>query len=188
VKPAGFDPLRALRTLTRRRVRFVVIGGIAGRLHGSSAVTNDLDICYARDPENLERLAAALVEMDARLRDTPEDLPFKPDAKTLKAGANFTFTTSAGGLDCMASPAGSRGFDELDATAVEMDLGGLVIRVAAIEDLIRLKRAAGRPKDLIEVEVLGALEEETEATPGMHGREPPQAPPRARAGRKRREA
>lgn len=157
-----FDPLAALAALLGHGVRFVLIGGFAGRLHGSPSITGDLDICYARDEENLERLAVALIEMGARLRGAPPDPEFVLDARTFRTGGHFTFATAAGGLDCLGSPAGVAGFDELDRNAVEMNLDGLIVRVASLDDLIRMKRAAGRPKDLIEAEVLGALREEIE--------------------------
>lgn len=157
---AAFDPLRALRTLADHGVRYVMIGGFGGRLHGSPTVTNDLDICYARDRSNLVSLAEALVELGARLRGAPPDAPFILDAKTLEMGDHFTFVTYAGNLDILGTPSGVKGFDELDRGAVEMDLDGLRVRVASIDDLIRMKLAAGRPKDLIEAEVLGALREE----------------------------
>lgn len=159
----AFDPLRALAVLARRRVRFVLIGGFGARLHGSPSITNDLDICYARDERNLGRLARALVDLEARLRGAPAGIPFLLDARTLEAGDHFTFATSAGGLDCLGTPAGVGGFDELDRNASGMDLDGLAVRVASIDDLIRMKMAAGRPKDLIEVEVLGALRQEIDA-------------------------
>lgn len=160
---AAFDPLRIARTLRKHGVRFVVIGGFAGRLWGSPTLTNDLDLCYARDRENLERLAAALKELKARLRGVPARVPFQLDARTLEAGDHFTFETRAGNLDMLGFPAGSAGFEGLLRTAAEMEIArGLRVPVASLEDLIRMKRASGRPKDLIEVEVLSALQEETE--------------------------
>ena len=161
-KPRPFDPIRALGILTKHKVRFVVIGGFAGRLWGSTTVTNDLDLCYARDRKNLRALSSALVELEARLRGASEGLPFRPDPETLAAGDHFTFTTNAGNLDCFGTPAGSRGFGDLVAGAKSLKLDGLTVPVASVDDLIRLKRAAGRPKDLIEAEVLGALREEME--------------------------
>ena len=157
-----FDYLDALETLTKHRVRFVVIGGIAGRLRGSTTVTEDVDVCYARDDENLERMAAALKEVNARLRGAPPDVPFILDADTLKMGDHFTFATDVGSVDVLGHPSGiPGGYEELERAADEMDLGGgLIVKVASIDDLIRMKRAAGRPKDLIEVEVLGALRDE----------------------------
>jgi len=158
--PAGFDPLRALETLDRHGVRFVVIGAFAGRLLGSPSLTRDLDICYARDRQKLEALAAALQELHARLRGVDEDVPLRLDAKTLANGDSFTFVTDAGDLDVLGTPSGTSGYDELVRTAEETDLGGIRVRVASIDSLIRMKRAAGRPKDLIEVEVLAALRDE----------------------------
>ena len=156
----AFDPLAALRALDRHGVRFVLIGGLGARLHGSPSVTNDLDVSYDRSPENLERLAAALRDLRARLRGAPDDVPFLLDAKTLAAGDHFTFTTRAGNLDILGTPAGVESFDELERNAERMELGGLTVPVASIDDLIAMKSAAARPKDLIEVEVLGALRDE----------------------------
>lgn len=157
---AAFDPLRALRVLEDRRVSFVLIGGLAARLWGSPSVTNDLDLCYERSPENLERLAAALRELEATLRGAPEGLPFLLDARTLKQGDSFTFNTTAGAFDLLGTPSGSGGFAALMRNARKMDMGGIEVFVADLHDLIRMKRAAGRPKDLIEVEILSALLEE----------------------------
>ena len=157
-----FDPIQILETLHAHGVKFVIIGGIAGRLWGSTSVTNDLDICYARDPDNLTALAATLVDLKAKLRGVDRDLPFKTNAKTLKMGDSFTFTTRAGSFDILGNPAGSRGYDGLVRTATMMDIGSMKVAVASIDDLLLMKRAAGRPKDLIEVEVLAALREEIE--------------------------
>jgi hypothetical protein len=161
VSVAAFDPLRLLKTLQRNDVRFVVIGGIAGRLWGSPTVTNDLDICYARDGANLESLAAALRQLKAKLRGTDRDLPFQADVRSLRLGDSFTFVTSAGNLDCLATPAGTTGYEQIDRTAIPIELGGITVAVASIEDLILMKRASARPKDLIEVEILTAVRDET---------------------------
>lgn len=156
----AFDPLAALSALRRHRVRFVLIGGFAAAIRGAPLVTGDLDVCHARDRANLERLAAALRELDARLRGAPPGVPFVLDARTLAAGDHFTFETDAGPLDCLATPAGTEGFADLDASATDEDLDGLVVRVASLEDLIRMKRAAGRPQDRIALEWLAALRDE----------------------------
>ena len=158
----SFDPVRALETLVRNRVRFVIIGGFAGRLWGSTTVTNDLDVCYARDRKNLVALANALRELGATLRGAPQGLAFQPDVRALALGDSFTFATTAGNLDCLATPSGSQGFQDLVAGAAEMQIGSTTVLVAALEDLIRLKKAAGRPKDRVELEILSALKEEIE--------------------------
>jgi hypothetical protein len=134
-----------------------MIGGLGARLRGSPSITDDMDICYARDDDNLERLAAALQELCAKLRGAPDDVPFVLHAKTLKAGDHFTFSTRSGPLDCLGTPAGTSGFDELDRTATTMKIGNEDVRVASIDDLITMKLAAGRQKDLAEVEILGSL-------------------------------
>ena len=161
----AFDPLRTLRTLARHDVRYVVIGGVGARLHGSPSVTNDTDVCYRRSPENIERLAAALRQLHAELRGADRDAPFQLDATTLAAGDHFTFVTDAGNLDILGTPAGVEGFDALEREAKVFTIDGLAVPVASIDDLISMKRAAGRPKDLIEVEVLGALRDEIARRP-----------------------
>ena len=156
----AFDPLAALRALHDGGVAFVLIGGVAARLHGSPSLTVDVDICYARDDANLERLAEILSALNARLRGVDDDVPFQLDARTLRAGGSFTFTTDVGSIDILASPAGVSGFDELARSADTVDLGDLTVKVATLDDLIRMKRAAGRAKDRAEVEILSALRDE----------------------------
>lgn len=161
----AFDPLRALRTLIDHGVEFVVIGGIAGRLWGSPTVTNDLDVCYRRTRKNMERLADALNSIHARLRGVDDEVPFQLDAATLANGDSFTLVTDAGNLDVLGTPSGTSGYDDLLATATEIELEELTVKVCDLEDLIRMKRAAARPKDLIEVEVLTAVRDETGQDP-----------------------
>lgn len=158
-----FDPATALAALTEQGVRFVVIGGIAARLLGSPTVTRDLNVCYSRDPQNLERLAGVLRRLNARLRGAPASVPFRLDAKTLERGDHFTFVTDAGDLDILGTPSGSAGYDQLAPNAAYVDLDGVRVLVADVNDLIAMKRASGRPKDLIELEVLGALRDELDA-------------------------
>jgi hypothetical protein len=155
-----FQPEAVIRLLGRHRVRWVLIGGLAAITHGASIVTQDVDICYARDDENLQRLADALSEVHADLRDADSGLPFRLDAHALRAGDSFTLTTEVGWLDLLGTPSGTKGFDDLARTADEFDLFGQRVLVASVDDLIRMKRAAGRPKDLLAVEELGALRDE----------------------------
>ena len=143
-----YDPEQVLRKLLHHRVKFVVIGGVAAALHGSPMLTADVDISYERTPENLDRLSAALAELNARLRGIEEDLPFEPHARALKSGSNFTFATDLGDLDVIGWPDGISSYDELVSAAVPMRIGRQEVLVASIDDLIRMKRAAGRPKDI----------------------------------------
>jgi hypothetical protein len=160
VSEPRFDPLVVLRTLTEHGVRFVLVGGFAGALRGSPVLTGDIDVCYARDDENLQTLADALEELGATLRGAPDDVPLRLDAAMLKAGDHFTFSTKAGPVDCLGTPAGTDGFADLNASATEENLDGLPVRVASVDDLIRMKLAAARPQDLIAVEWLSALRDE----------------------------
>ena len=155
----ALDPAAILRSLVDTDVRFVLIGGMAAIFLGSTSVTQDLDICYGRDKENLERLAAVLRALSARPRGRDRTLPWVPDAQTLRNGANFTLETSAGPLDCLAELSGGFNYASLVANATMEHFEGMEIPVVSLDDLIRTKRAAGRPKDLIEVENLAALRE-----------------------------
>ncbi len=158
-----FNPRPILAVLLRHDVRFVVIGGIAASLQGSTTITNDFDICYARERDNLERLAESLRELDATLRGAEELVPFQLDARSLKAGMNFTFDTKYGPFDCIGEASGNFDYEQLRRNADEMDLVQTKVFVASLDDLIRMKRAAGRNKDLIEVENLSALREVRDA-------------------------
>ena len=157
-----FDPLLALRVLDRHGVRYVVIGGFAGDLLGAPLNTNDLDICYERTSANMERLAAALKALGATLRvaGVDEELPFLLDGKTLAAGDSFTFDTDAGALDVLGTPSGTRGFADLSARAEAVPIGDLQVYVVNLADLMRMKRASGRVKDRMHLEVLSALRDE----------------------------
>ena len=157
---ADFQPEAVIRLLGRYEVRWVLIGGLAAITHGAPIVTQDVDICHARDDENLHRLADALTEVHAELRGADPGLPFRLDAAALRAGDTFTFTTDVGWLDILGTPAGTTGFEDLARTADRFDLFGQRALVASVDDLIRMKRAAGRPKDLLAVEELGALRDE----------------------------
>ncbi|HUP63647.1 MAG TPA: hypothetical protein VNA69_24895 [Thermoanaerobaculia bacterium] len=162
---AEFDPLRALRVLLEHGVRFVVIGGIAGRAWGSPTITNDLDLCYERSIQNREALARALVSLGATLRGAPEELPFILDARTIGLGDSFTFETSAGPLDCLGIPSGTAGYKDLASRATEVELAvDLRVLIASLDDVIRMKRAADRAKDRIEVEILEAVKRRREDT------------------------
>jgi predicted nucleotidyltransferase len=157
-----FHPGLILQSLIDHGVRFVVVGGLAAQAHGSPTLTNDLDICYARDRDNLERLADALGELAAVRRGLPGDAPRMPplDARTLRAGGLFRLTTRHGDFDILATPDPGFDYERLLEHAIPTEVRGAPINIASLSDLIEMKRAAGRPKDRIELEILGALREE----------------------------
>ena len=154
----------AIHALVDAGVDFSIIGGWSAILHGGSNVTNDLDVCYSRQPENLKRLAGALAPFHPRLRDLPGDLPFVWDAATLHNGTNFTLSTDFGGIDLLAEVSGLGGFEEVKASSVWVHVFDRDVWTLDLPSLIKAKRAAGREKDLRalpELEgLLGAQESE----------------------------
>jgi hypothetical protein len=151
-----------LSALSRERVSFVIIGGIAATLHGSARLTNDLDIAYERTPQNIERLAAALSPFQPYLRGAPAGLPFRFDSATIVRGLNFTLRTDAGDVDVLGEVMGVGGFDAVARESVSMEIFGSHYSIISLDALIRAKRAAGRAKDLEVVAELEALREERE--------------------------
>lgn len=168
---ADFRPEEVIRLLGRHWVRYVLIGGLAAVTRGAPLITQDVDLCHARDAKNLEHLADALREVHATLRGADPGLPFRCDARTLAAGDAFTFTTDVGWVDILATPAGTEGYDDLARTAEPLRLFDHRVLVADIDDLMRMKRAAGRPKDLLALEELGALRDELDRMAATHTRD-----------------
>jgi predicted nucleotidyltransferase len=160
---------RLLQTLAKYGVDFVVIGGLAGLVHGSAYPTFDLDIVYSRVRPNLERLARALEDLGVTLRGVPADLPFQLDVRTLENGANFTFNSLHGKFDILADAAGMPSYEELRAEARIDEIEGVEVRVASIDHLIAMKRAAGRPKDKLMVEEYIVLADEQRRAGGDGG-------------------
>lgn len=159
----SFDPVPILEHFAAADVDFVVIGGVAGGAHGSSFATFDVDLAYGRDAENLEKLAAVLKGLDARLRGAPPDVPFLLDAKTLAAGANFTLATSLGSIDLLGDAAGSPPYEQLRQAATVIDVRGHQVRIASLDHLIAMKEAAGRPKDKLMATEYRVLSDELRA-------------------------
>jgi predicted nucleotidyltransferase len=149
-----------LRTLNEHEVRYVLIGGLAAIMWGSDYITKDVDVCYARDDENLRALVRALRSLDAHLRGWPEGVPEFIDERAFRLGDTMTFETKFGAFDCLGTPAGTDGYGELKEQASAMTVeDDVTVFVASIEHIIHMKRTAGRPKDLSEVENLKVLRE-----------------------------
>ena len=161
--PAEFAPRKILRALRGRDVDFVVIGGLAGVAHGSSYPTYDLDVAYARDRDNLDRLAAALQELGVALRGAPTGLPFVPDSSTLRSGSNFTFSTRWGALDILGDAAGAPPYTQLREAAVRVEIDGEPVLIASLDHLIAMKESAGRPKDKLMATEYRVLSDELRA-------------------------
>ena len=149
-----------IQALSRADVRFVIVGGVAAVLHGSARFTQDVDVVYARDAENLARIAGALAPLHPYLRGAPAGLPFKLDQQTLAAGLNFTLTTSTGDIDLLGEISGVGSYDALIPHTVEVELFGARCKCLDLPALIAAKIAAGRPKDLEAIAELRALLDE----------------------------
>ena len=153
---SAFRPLAVLRALHDAGVRFVVVGGVAARVHGSPLPTDDTDVCHDPSPDNVARLPAALAALDARPRGGHP----APGVAALRSADRLPFDTAFGPLDLIARPPGTAGYAELDAGAETVVLDGCTVRVAAVDDLLRMARAAGDPRRRAAGEVLIALRDE----------------------------
>ena len=151
-----FNPERLFSALTRHGVQYVLIGALAARLQGFPRFTRDADITPARDDTNLQHLAAALRELDARIytEQIPEGLAFDCSPQMLARGDIWNLTTKAGRLDIAFKPSGTEGYDDLARNAVHFTVYGDVLLAARLEDIVRSKEAAGRPQDRQDVEVM----------------------------------
>jgi hypothetical protein len=148
----------AIQALCDAGVDFIVIGGLSATLHGSAATTYDLDIFfYARTSDNFRRIAEALAPHHPRPRDFPPGLPFVWDEAAIRSGSLFTQTTDAGDIDLRAEVSGLEAFDEVKANAILVEAFGRRIAILDLPSLIRAKRAAGRPKDLLVIPELESL-------------------------------
>ena len=147
-----------LRGLVKARVAFIVVGGVAGALHGTERVTNDLDIVYdAEDPATLAALATLLASWNGYPRGVEPGLPFIMDARTLRAAPTLTLSTSEGDLDVLDRIDGVGSYASVVRHAESVKAFDIAFRVLDLPTLIRAKRASGRPKDreaLLELEVL----------------------------------
>jgi len=154
----------AILRLAEADVRYVLIGGLAMIVRGASHITTDIDICY--DRTNVAPLLGVLNDSHARLRGEPADLPFILDSQTFKNVLNLTLDTDIGDMDLLAEPDGIDSFEGLWQRAEDMELYGVIVRVASIDDLISMKSAAGRQKDkqhLLELQDLKRMLAEDEA-------------------------
>jgi hypothetical protein len=156
---APLDPARIITALERHEVKFVLIGALAARLYGFPRLTADADITPATDDDNVTRLAAALRELDAKIytESIPEGLSFDCSAKMLMRAPLWNLVTAAGRIDIAFVPAGTAGYDDLSRHAVKFEAFGVTFLAASIDDIIRSKDAAGRPKDREDVAILRAM-------------------------------
>ena len=150
-------------------IEFILIGGVAATVHGSVRLTRDVDVVYARNPANIQKLCDALRVVHPCLRGAPKDLPFHLDPPTLAAGLNFTLTTDEGDLDLLGEMAGGGTYEQLLPHSVRVELFGRSCQCLSLDQLIAAKRAAGRPRD---IDVIAELDVIRERLSNLRTREP----------------
>ncbi len=163
-EPVEQSPLeRFCAVLAEHGVEFIIVGGQAEALMGGARVTYDVDLCYRRTPDNLERLATALGTLNLTLRGAPPELKFRLDAQALALGQNYTFEVDGEWpLDFLGylEPLGT--YEDLLPHVETVSIGGRPTQVIGLDDLIRIKRYLGRPKDresLLQLEAIKRLRE-----------------------------
>lgn len=156
------DLARLVRTLVDGNVQFVLVGGLAANAHGSARVTTDVDVVYERTDANIDRLVKALTPLKPYLRGAPDGLPFEWSIRTVRAGLNFTLTTRHGPIDLLGEIVGGGEYSDVERHSSKVRAFDRDLLLIDLPWLIKVKRAAGRPKDLeviAELEVI--LEEES---------------------------
>ena len=149
--------LDILRRLSEYGTDFVVIGGTAGVAHGSSLVTEDLEVCVPLTHENVSRILAALADLNPRWRMPPSRPPVPLDASKLAGFKNLYILSDWGQVDFLSEITGIGDYAEVSRRSVTLDISGRPCRVLSLDALIEAKRAMGRPKDIqaaIELEAI----------------------------------
>jgi hypothetical protein len=157
-----FRPERILEVLTKHDVRYVLVGGFAAVIHGSPYVTTDIDVAPRLDRVNLDKLSAALRELNARVWTStdPAGLAFEHDAESIARVAMWNLITDYGRLDVAFQPSGTGGYDDLVRDSLHLEILGVGVDVASLADVVRSKEAAGREKDRLVLPVLRRIMEE----------------------------
>jgi hypothetical protein len=158
-----FDPVRICRILNEEAVEYVIVGGFAAVVHGSSLPTQDIDVVPSRRHENLDRLGRALQRMNAMIRTSGDPVPATIDGAFLdRIPVMLNLVTDFGDVDLTFTPSGALGgFDEWSAHSLSVEIAdGLEVRVASLDDIIDSKRAANRLKDQMALPYLESLQDE----------------------------
>jgi hypothetical protein len=147
------DAERIFATLDAHRVEYVVIGGIAVQVHGHVRMTNDIDLIPSPTPQNLEHLASALEQLEARVLNAGSE-PLEINAQMLPRATLWQLATRHGDIDVLHDAPGAASFTQLRERALLITLDEHPIPIASLDDLIKMKRAAGRPVDLADIAAL----------------------------------
>jgi hypothetical protein len=151
--PQPLDAERIFDILDAHSVEYVVIGGIAVQVYGHARMTNDIDLIPSPTPLNLERLASALEDLQARVLN-PGSEHLKIDAQMLPRATLWQLATRHGDIDILHDAPGAAPFPQLRERALVIALGSRPIPIVSRDDLIKMKRATGRPVDLADIAAL----------------------------------
>ena len=154
------DYEKTLGVLVSAGVEFIIVGGAAATAHGSTRLTEDLDLVYSRRKENITRLVKALTPLQPKLRGAPDNLPFRWDEETITKGLNFTLSTSAGWLDLLGEITLGGTFEQLLSDSAKLNVFGYECLCLGLQRLIEVKRAAARRKDFEAIAELQVILEE----------------------------
>jgi predicted nucleotidyltransferase len=149
-----------IRALADQSVEFVLVGGLAAAAHGSARATYDVDVLYRRTPDNIGRVVKALAPLQPYVRGAPPGLPFAWDTDTIARGLNFTLVTSEGDIDLLGELTYGGTYEVVLPGTEAITAFGVTCRCLSLAQLIQVKRAAGRPKDLEALAELEAIAEE----------------------------
>jgi hypothetical protein len=159
-----------LSRLAESRVDFVVVGGFAGVLHGSSLVTRNLDICAVLTPESIENLRQTLGDLNPRHRMTLQKLSFLQVTRPGDSAKNLYLETDWGVVDILSSITGLDGFEAIKANSERFEMAGKKIRLMSLPDLVRAKESLGREKDILaakELRAIAAIRERAKTGPEL---------------------
>ena len=151
------DLRELFRVLAEYGVDYLVVGGVAAQVHGRRRTTKDLDVTPSPDPENFERLGAALVALDAHPVELGPSGPTPTAGQLSVAPIVPPLTTAHGELHILNEIPGATAFTEMRARALTTDLDGIAVHIVGVDDLIRMKQTTGRPCDLEDIEALTAV-------------------------------
>lgn len=138
---------KLLHLLVEAEVNFIVVGAYAAIAHGAKMPTGGFQICYERSSSNCKKLIGVLKPLHPRLVDIPPELKVPFDESSLAQGTNFTLITDEGRLDLLGELSAVGGYPELLPSSKQIEVAGILCRVASLELVIRSKEAANRPKD-----------------------------------------
>ncbi|MEN8663316.1 MAG: nucleotidyltransferase [Lentimonas sp.] len=152
--------IKLLEILTQAEIEFVLVGGAAAYAHGSSMMTQDLDVCGCLSKQNIERLAKALAPHNPKHRISKEQPAFTAEQADKQVFKNIYLTTDIGQIDFLGEIKGLGNYDTVKEASQTLSMGNFSFQILSIGKLIEAKEAMGRPRDLETVSILKSILDE----------------------------